>query len=538
MRKAVVALILLTLVMALLPGSSAQFVTFTTNDEITLLRGDYSTGTIMLTNAGGFSFKIVSYQKFWVEDDNGNVVPGFNLTLTPTIFSDWTSRKTYSVSYNISCASNVSGGTYTLYLRFLAFTSDNSMYIVHATVPLHVIEKALDFGVADAYVKERPGSPYVLNGETIVVFSHVNNIGHSRVPVHATVSLSLGGKVYFLENRTLNMAPGDNLVRFEVPVGYELPEGTYRLEYVLKYDDGTYRYSREIPVKFGVKLVGASLQSDMVKLGEENRAYLTLLSERNVNLNLTVETYRNGTLVARAVEPTVIGGGTNVIEVSLPTNVSGELTSLIELTFDGRIIGESNVSYKVLAPPTIKDVTYEKVSDNEVVFKILIENPNSEPFEGQLSYRIVANGSVLYKDSLGSTIKPGINDISLKFQLPVGRAVGYEFTLSAMGETSVSKGELYLEPPAPPTTTTTTTTTTASNTTTTASAGTSAGLWVGILVVAFLLLVAGAFYYNTREGGKSRKRVRPRPKRRSPLGRFKRPKEPEFRENRELPKKK
>ena len=536
MRRAVVTLILLTLVTALLPGSSAQFVTFTTHDEISLLRGDYSTGTIMLTNAGGFSFKIVSYQKFWVEDENGNVIPGFNLILTPTIFSDWSSQKTYSVSYNISCASNVSGGTYTLYLRFLAFTSDNSMYIVHATVPLHVIEKALDFGVADAYVKERPGSSYVLNGETIVVFSHVNNIGHSSVTLQAAVSFSMGKKVYFLENRTLKMVPGDNLIRFEVPVGYELPEGTYRLEYVLKYDGGTYRYSREIPVKFGVNLVGASLQSETVKLGEENRAYLTLLSERNVNLNLTVETYRNGTLVARTVEPTVIKGGTNVLEVNLPTNVSGELTSLIELTFDGRIIGERNVSYKVLAPPFIKNVTYERVTTDEVVFRIVIDNPNYEPLEGQLSYRIVTNGSVLYKDSLRSTIRPGVNEVSLRFKLPMKQIVGYEFTLSAMGETSVSRGELYLEPPAPPTTTTPTTTTTASNTTTTTPAGTSAGLWLGILVVVFLLLVAGAFYY-TREGGKSRKRTRPKPKRRSPLGRFKRPKEPKFRENKELPKK-
>lgn len=537
MRKTAVAFVLLMLVMALLPLSSAQFVSFTTNDEITLLRGDYSSGTIMLTNAGGFSFKVVSYQKFWVEDADGNKIPGFNLTIKPTIFTDWTSQKTYSVSYNISCVSNVSGGTYTLYLRFLAYTADNSMYIVHATVPLHIIESALNFGVADAYVKERPGSSYALNGETVVVFSHVDNIGHSDVTVEASVSLSSNGKVYFFENRTLTMKPGDNLIRFEVPVGYDLPEGTYRLEYRIGYDGGSYRYSREIPVRFGVKLVGLSLQSDVVKLGEKNRAYLTLLSERTVGLNLTVETYRNGSLVSNTTTPVTVKGGTDVIEAELPTNVSGNLTSIIELTFDGRVIGSGKVSYKVQAPPVIRNVTYERVSDEEVLFKITMENPNYEEVQGEFGYRIVADGNILYKDSLQSVLKPGTNEVSLKFELPVGKVVEYEFTLSAMGETSTSKGELYLQPPAPPTTTTTTTTTTASNTTTTTPSGASGGLWIGLVIVAFLLLVAGAFYY-TREGGKSKKRTRPKPKRRSPLGRFRRPKEPKFKENKELPKKK
>ncbi|NJE76816.1 hypothetical protein [Thermococcus sp. ES12] len=535
MRKTVMAFILLMLAMTLLPPTSAQFVSFTTNDEITLLRGDYSSGTIMLTNAGGFSFKVVSYQKFWVEDADGNKIPGFNLTIKPTIFADWTSQKTYSVSYNISCASNVSGGTYTLYLRFLAYTADNSMYIVHAAVPLHIIESALNFGVADAYVKERPGSTYALNGETIVVFSHVDNIGHSDVTVRASVSLSADGRVYFSENRTLTMKPGDNLIRFEVPVGYDLPEGTYRLEYRIEYEDGSYRYSREIPVRFGVKLVAISLQSDVVKLGEENRAYLTLLSERNVDLNLTVETYRNGSLVSNTTTPVTVRGGTDVIEANLPTNVAGNLTSVIELTFDGRLIGSGKVSYKVQAPPLIRNVTYERVSSEEVLFKIAIENPNYEEVQGEFGYRIVANGNVLYKDSLQSVLHPGINEVSLKFQLPVGKVVEYEFTLSAMGETSTSKGELYLQPPAPPTTTTTTTTTTVSNTTTTSS-GTSGGLWMGLVIIVFLLLVAGAFYY-TRKGERSKRRTRPKPKRRSPLGRFRRPKRPEFKENKELPKK-
>ncbi|NJE62199.1 hypothetical protein [Thermococcus sp. 21S7] len=535
MRRTVVTFILLMLVIALLPSSSAQFVSFTTNDEITLLRGDYSSGTLMLMNAGNFDLKVASYRGFRVRDSNGNEVPGFNLTVSSTVLSDWKSHKVLSLSYNISCSLNVTPGNYTLYLFFLAVTSDNSMYLAHAEVPLHVIVKALEFEDADTYVRERPGSSYVLNGETIVVFSHVHNVGHSNITVEATTSFFKGSRIYFFENKTLTMKPGDNLIRFEIPVGYDLPEGTYRLEYRVEYGDGGYRYSREIPVRFGVKLVGFSLQSDEVRLGEKNRAYLTLLSERNVGLNLTVETYRNERIISNITTPVAVNGGTDVIEAELPTNAPGNLTAVIKLTFDGRLIGIGNVSYRVNAPPVIRNVTYERVSDTEVLFKIVIENPNCGEVQGEFGYRIAADGNVLYKDSLQSRLTPGANEVSLKFELPAGKVVEYEFTLSAMGETSTSKGELYLQPPAPPTTTATTTTTTALNMTTTSS-GTSRGLWAGLVIVVFLLLAAGAFYY-TREGGGPRKRTRPRPKRRSPLGRFKRPKEPEFKENRELPKK-
>ncbi|ACJ17265.1 hypothetical membrane protein, conserved [Thermococcus onnurineus NA1] len=535
MRKAMVTLIALLLVISTLPGSSAQFVSFTTNDTISVLRGDYSTGTIQLTNVGGFSFKVVSYQSFWVEDSEGNIVQGFNLTVSPRIFSDWSPQKTYSLSYNISCNGSVEGGTYTLYLKFWAFTAGGSMYIVHAKVPLNVISEPLRFEVAEAYVKERPGSPYILNGENLVVFSHVINIGHSAVTINASVSFTGNGIVYFFENRTLEMAPGDNLVKFEIPVGYEVPEGIYRLEYSIQYDGDSYRYSREFQVKFGVRLVGLSLQADEVKLGEENRAYLTVLSERAIGVNLTVETYRDETPILKVTTPVTIQGGTDVLDVPLLTNVSGSITAFIKLTFNGRLIGEGNVSYTVLAPAVIRNVTYERLSDEEVLFKVTVLNPGEDGVDVILTYRITSGGKVLYKDSLQETLKAGVNEIALKFKLPLGEVVEYEFTLVSMDETSTSKGELYLQPPAPPTTTTATTTS-PSNTTTTSGGNGSSIWWIVLVIMVFLLFIAGAFYYM-RAGEKSKKRVRPKPKRRSPLGRFRRPKEPRFPENRELPKK-
>ncbi|ASJ10253.1 hypothetical protein A3L12_02565 [Thermococcus sp. P6] len=541
MRKFAVTLMLLLLV-AILPGSSAEFLTFTTKEKISVLSGDYSDGRVPLTNAGGFSFKVVSYQTFWVEDETGTAVPGFNLTVRPTVFTDWSSGKTYLLSYNLSCESNVSEGNYTLYLRFLAYTTTGSLYLVYAAVPLHVIGKALDFGVADAYVMERPGSSYALNGETVVVFSHVTNVGHSTVSLEATVSLSADGKVYFLERKTLNMSPGDNLIRFKVPVSYDLPEGTYRLDYVLKYGDETYRYSKELPVKFGVKLVGVSLQADRVKLGEENKVYLTLLSERDIGLNLTVETYSyNGSpvLVGKTTKTIALRSGTNVLEVSLPTNTSGSLKSLMELTFDGRTVGKANVSYTVFAPPVIKNVTSERVSGNGTLFRVVINNPDQKT-EGRLSYRISVDGNILYKGYLKVTLKPGRNEVSVMFELPVNRTVEYEFELSALGEVSVFRGELYLKPPIPTTSSTTASppettpsSTTPSSTIVTPSES-SSGYWPALIVI-LVLLVAVALYY-AKGNEEPKKRTRPKPKRRSPLGRFKRPKKPKFLEKKELPK--
>ncbi|ASJ08298.1 hypothetical protein A3L11_03255 [Thermococcus siculi] len=543
MRKAVMISILLLLLVSVLPRALAQFGQLETSDEITVLRGDYSSGTVWLVNGGGFTYKVVSYQRFWVEDSEGNKISGFEFNISPHVFTDWSPKGRYSFSYNVSCPSNVSGGTYTLYMRFLAFTPDGSMYILFARIPLHVISEPLEFGAAEAYVQDRPGSSYALNGETIVVFSHVVNVGHRNVLAVGSVSLVMNGKTYFSEEKNLTLVPGDNLVKFEIPVGYDFPEGVYRVDYRIGYPGGVYTYSKEFPVRFGVKLVGLSLKSDEVAINGDNVAYMTLLSERVIDLNLTVEAYRDGELVSRTVRQVRVLGGTTVLEAPLPTNVSGEITALLRLSFDGRIVGEGNVTYRVSAPPVLENVSYERTADNEVTFRLTLSNPAGNEVQGLLAYRISTDGGVLYKDSIEQSIPPGTSEVTVQFEVPVGKTVYYEFSLMAAGETSSISGEFYLQPPAPPTTTTSPTPTTSSpssttpvNTTTTPGGG-SRGTWIGLVVIVFLLLAAGAWYYTSR-GQQKRKRVRPKPKRRSPLGRFKRPKKPEFKENKELPKKK
>jgi uncharacterized membrane protein YgcG len=544
MQKAVVLLVII-LVISALPPISGQFLKLQTTGEITVLRGDYSSKAIQLTNAGGITYKVVSYQRFWVEDSEGNTVGGFNLTMSPTVFSDWSAKTTRTAVLNVTCASNVSGGDYTLHLRFLAFTSSGSMYILTAEIPLHVIASPLEFGVAEAYVKERPSSGYALNGETIVVFSHVKNVGHRNVTATGEVRLVSGDRVYFSTNRTLLLVPGDNLVKFEIPIGYSIPEGSYRVEYRILGPGGEeYSYSKSFQVRFGVALVGISLQSDSVDLNGVNKAYLTLLSERVAELNLTVEAYREGTLVAMKTEQVKVVGGTDVVEVGLPTNVSGEILAVMKLTFDGWLVGSGNVTYTVIAPPVLKNVSYEWTPEGKVTFTLTVFNPSEGETAGILTYRISTDDGVLYKDSVQQSIPPGLSEVKLKFEVPVGRKVYYEFSLDSAGKTSILKGEFLINPPVSSTTTTTSTTSPTSTTssvrtsnTTSSGGGGAGGRWIMLLLIV-VVLAAGVFYYVSLQESGKKKRSRPKPKRHSPLGRFRRPKKPEFKENKELPKKK
>ncbi len=543
MRRAVRILLVLILVISVIPFVSGQYLTFTTPNSIEVLRGDYSVGTLSLTNAGGLSFKIVSYQDFWVEDSSGNTVPGFILVVNPRIFTAWASHKTYTITYNLSAPSGIPSGMYVLHMKFWAFTNDNTMYVVNARVPVNVIAGALKFGVAQSYIKERPGSPYVLNGETLVVFSHVVNRGHRNITISASVAFGTAGTRYFKDIRNLVMVPGDNLVRFSIPVGYEVPPGVYTLNYTLSYPDGSYTYSKSFEVKFGVSLVAVSLKSSRVKLNQGNTAYLTLLSERDITLNLTVLTYKESKLILRSSHTVAVHEGTEVISVSLPTQVPGNITSEILLSYAGRHVGSKNVSYSVLAPLILSNMSYVAKTSGEVVFTLHILNSNDVPINGTVVYRVYSGGNIISKDSVSANFAPGMTSTRVILKLPVGKEVSYEFSLLSLGETNTKKGSLYIQPPVstttPSTTSPPTTSSRVSNSTATSPGGGRGNSTVLLVILAVLILVGigVAFYYSSRGGGANR-RKRPKPKRRSPLGRFKPPRIPQFRENKELPKKK
>jgi len=526
--------------LSLLPLASAEFGTLSTSASITVVRGDYSSGTLVLTNNAGVSYSVVSFQRYWVESENGSTVGGFNFTMFPTVFSHWSSGSSNTVSYNLSCSPDVPPGNYTLHLRFIATTSTTGqVLILNAVVPVRVLSSPLKFLGAQTYVPGRGEYSYVFIGESVIVYSHVLNIGHRTVSVKASVKLLHTGTTYYTKENIVTIPPGDTLIKFAVPVGINYPTGSYLLVYTLSYGNQSYVFEKEFTVLTGVKLVGVSLQSDRVLLGSSDEAYLTILSERNVTVKLLTEVFKGKEKITSEYREVKLSPGTEVMGIRLPTNVSGNLTASFKLFIGTRLVGSKSLGYSVVSPPRI--VSLEKsVSNDTVVFRVAVSNPWSET-QGVLSYTIESGGKVLYQDSLLKVLPHGNVTFNFSFTVPLGQNVSYVFTLKALGHSSSVKGRLYIAPPATPSRTTTTTTTqapssTSSSSTTETPSGGSAALWVGIGIGVIIAVVVGVWYYYNSLS--SRKRRRKRPKRRSPLGRFKRPKPPKFRERDSLPKKK
>jgi hypothetical protein len=540
MKRLLSLVLLVTFALAIIPPVSAQFGTLTPSSGITVVRGDYSTGTLYLSNGGGVSYSVVSYQRFWVEDSSGKTVGGFNFTMSPRAFSNWRSGDKKSVWYNISCSGNVTPGNYTLHLRFIATTLTGEVVILYSTIPLEVIGSPLKFQSAETYVPGRGKYSFAFIGEKVVVYSHIVNIGHKTIPVDARVALYFGTKAVYSSEKSVNVPPGDTLVKFEVPIGLDYKEGSYRLVYTLKYFGGTYTFTKDFNVLVGIRLVSVSVQSDSVKLNEPNRAYVTILSERNATVRLVADFRAHNETVGRFSKSLNLSPGTAVVEVPLPTNVSGNVSTTLRLLLGDRLIGSKEFSYSVVAPPRIVSVV-PNVSDGELSLKVLVSNPG-QAVQGTLTYVVWLNGEVVYNDTVVQTFASGNNSVHLMLKLPGTGEVKYLVAVSGGGATSSVNGTIKVAPPVTTTSTTTSQTTTTSwqsNVTSTTSTTSSGGhAWWPVLVLLLIVLVAVGAYYLYGGSSSKKKRRRKKPKRRSPLGRFKRPKPPKFHERDSLPKKK
>ncbi len=534
-------LLALIVVISLIPplSSGMVIISFKTEDVIKVLPGDYYYGYITVQNPSTFDFKLVSFRSYRITDSEGNDVNFFNFTLRSRNYGGWKSGESRNVYYNISCGEDVKPGVYTLYLRFLGTTVNGELQIINLQTRIYVVKSPVEFNYARAYVKERPSSPYVLKGETIIVLAQLKNIGHRSVSVREKITVLRGGKVYFQMEGERALKAGDNVLTTEVPVGVKWPDGSYLLRYTVSYDNETHTYVREFPVRLGVKIVGVSIKMSEVENGSDNVVYATITSERNGNVEFNVKSTVGGQVVGAYEKVAVIYPGTKVIQLPVPTNVTGEVTVNISARFLGVSLGSFVLHYTVTAPPKFLNVSYERASEHEVEFKLVIFNPNPWNVNGTILYRISSEGEILYKDSLRASFKPGENVVRLKVKLPLEQNIDYEFVMSAMGESEKSSGSLYLPKPTPTTTSTSTSTSTTFpvNTTSTQQGGNSSlRSFIIILIAAFLILIGA--YFLTREEPKKKRRERPKPKRRSPLGRFKRPKPPRFSERKDLPKKK
>jgi len=542
MKRVGIALITLMCMSLLFPLSSAAFLNFTTGDSIRVLAGDYSTGRLTVTNPTSFDFKIVSLRNYWVTDRYGHEVSGFNVTITPRNIGSWKSRASRDLYYNVTCPSNMTAGDYRLHLRFLGSTSKGDLDIITMEVPIYVTASPFVFQFVQAYVVGKSGSPSALNGDKIAVIAQIDNIGHKTLSVKTLLKFSLDGKVYLNKSATLSVPPGSHVFTTEFQIPYSWPEGTYLLTCTVIYRNETRIYSKYFSIHFGVNVVGTSLKSDRVEFGHSDTLYVTVVSERNAVLDFEYKAYAGGKLVGTLKKSAEVTPGTNVISIPLLTNATGTITSKVTVSSMGRRISSFEVKYLVVAPPKLVNVSFVRISGGSGKFIVGMMNPNSWAVNATLSYRITADGAVIYKNSMPVVVRPGKSEVPIEVKLPVNKTIGYEFSLQAMGGESSFHGHFYLTLPQTSTSSTQTHTTpsktswSVSATTSTSGGGGSYAKVLALLLAAIIAVGLVVFYFSRKEEPK-RKRKRPKPKRKSPLGKYKKPKEPRFKEHRSLPKK-
>jgi len=518
LRRALIALLLIVL---LLSPVAAETGLLSAQGSIVIYPGDTASGNLIITNNAPFTYSVVTYQTFWVEY-MGRRVEGFNLTLYPRMQLNWASGQSRYFTYLITASENVEPGNYTLVLRFQALQS-GGLYLITVSVPLRVLPTGVYFGEAYYYVPGRGEVPNVFLGERVVVYSWVTNRGRTNETVNVFAALLRGNETYSSHRENVTVPPGERAIIVTLDVGWNYPEGNYTLLYRLTSRNGEYTFTRNLTVTLGVRLVGASVERSYSVVGDGLRAYVTVLSERNIEGLL---------LYGEDLEKTLevfLHEGTNVITLDLDTEEPGNYTLPVVLRVNNRSAGFDIIEYSVYNPPSIGDVEVS-LEDGSVTFTVLLLNPLPEPVKGTLAYTVEANGTALINELSVLQLGPGKDVFSLSLTVPRGVEVLYRFELRALGRTSVREGTFLV--PAPPVTPNTTQSPTQSPTNTTSGPqeDTSPPLWPVILVL--LLVVGLLFLFRPR----NKKRVKKGPRRRSPLGRFKRPRPPSFRERDSLPK--
>ncbi|WP_048147107.1 hypothetical protein [Pyrococcus abyssi] len=515
----------------LIPIAHAQVSTFPVNGEIICLVNSTTSGEFGLINELPVDFTYVSVREIKVLDKNRNEVSGISVKLLDLIIRDWKAKDSKSIRYLAMASSNVTPGDYTLYIFMWGFTKDK-MYLIRAYVPIKVSDKPLIFKDAVSFVKERPFSDVALAGDTIVVYSHVINIASTPINVTAEALLKdpLGNVIVKLK-RTLSLLPGDNIIRFELQIPLNASDGRYELNYIINYERGSYEYSKDYLVEFGVRLESFSLERTNVLEGEDNFAYIGITSDRSVDVNLTVEVYNDvlGLVYSNRSE-VLIRDGPNMLKIDLPTTYPGKNTVNVRILFNGRLLGEKGGWYLVIGYPKL-NVTLENKN-----LVITVENPNNFNIMTELGYRVEWSNGRIMKDVFSLNLDPGVRRLIIR--LNGTGEFKYKVTLEAFGRLKTINGSGVVRAEPEPETeivsknmTSTTSkpsgTSTMSPTQSTTSKTSPAirgnkgntTLILAVVLGSLIIFILGLSYYYYTTNQKRRRRKRPKPRRRSPLGR-------------------
>lgn len=536
-RISSVTLIVLVL-LAILPPTAAS-----SDQVIQVIAGDYSDGSVVVLNPHRVNYKLASVREVWVESPDGRRVEGFNVTISPRVVQDWGLGEGMTFRYNVSCAPTVAPGGYSLKIRFLGVLPTGELSIFIVSVPLTVLESPLHFGDVNVYTLT--GSwPRVFIGGELVVYSSVYNMGHVAVNGTAFLTISRGGKTYVSLSKAIVFEPAsDSTVLFNVKLPYSLGQGDYTLKYVIKTPRGTFSKTLTFSLEWGVSLLGVSLEKDRVYVGDSAVAYVSVMSQRNIPANLTVRFINDkGEHVDTLLKQLSLGEGSFVFEVPLFTEAPGRYNISISIGVGENVIGTASATYEVVEAPRISSVV-PVYSEENLEFRVMISNPGAAA-SGVISYLLRFENGTVYKGSKVIDVPSGNSTVVFVFPSGAGD-VEYTFNLSVGGRVSSASGTF--EQPSPPTpgpAPTNTSTTPVENTTSSytpsnsTGAPTSGGLWwlFAVLLIT-ALVVSGAYCIHRNQAGRKRRGKRG-PKRRSPLGRFRRPRPPTFWERDSLPKKK
>lgn len=538
--KAIVLLVLFAISVTPL-SLAAQTYSFKTEKVIVVLPGESFNDSMVVVNTLPVNLTLVVYLGYSVE----GAPSGFNFTPLYSVFKDWKSGESQSIAFNFTVGSEVPEGDYALVVKFRGIDDGGALYTISLRVPVEVRKNPLILSEIDHHVLERPqfGDPF--RGENLIVHADVLNIG--RYPTGARVNITVfdpKGSVAYRDSIFRMVLPGEEDFEFKIPVGWDWNLGEYHVNVTLTSPYGEEGKTFKFSVDNGVRILNVSKSTEMVFKGDEMGAYLTLLSERKLESNITVEVFKGSKLLKTSVFPLNLSPGTEVFTIQLPTDISGELFGRLSLTRGGFVLESVNLSYSVLDYPKIFDVASAINSTGPLHMEISVLNPNDVEVNCSLYYELHSSGALLYSDAVELRLKPGYNNLTLDFIVPRNSTITYILKLIGDGRVFYSESSSMFIPPAPTRTESIGNTTVPTNSTGAGGGKGNSLFWIAGAVV-IIILGALVFYVlgSREEGGyvspweRARKpRTRPKPKRRSPLGRFKRPKLPKFIENRELPK--
>ncbi|WP_058947243.1 hypothetical protein [Thermococcus sp. 2319x1] len=550
MKKVILTIIALLIISSLV---SSQYLFFSTLEgNIIVVSGDYREGTLTIVNNGDREFQVVSYSRYYTVDENNREVSGIKLEIYKStgeivspgvLYTYWKPGETRTLRYKVYVNESVKSGKYNLFVVLWGFSNSGEISIITVPISLEVTDSPLIFKETTVQIKER-GAPvlHVLNGETLEIRSTVYNLKNSPVFVKGSVYLEKDGNQYLKKDMEVSLTPGENLVQVNIPISYEFPSGHYKLTYTLTYPKGTYLFSKDFHISFGVDLVEISLEKTQTMEDEPNTVYFTILSERSILVNLSIEVYgANNEHIYNQTKEITLNKGSNIAKIPLPPLSPGNKKIIGRVSF-GRIeLDQGSSSYDILAYPKIDKVSYKMISPapdkGQVKFLVEISNKNPDEIRGILSYSFFGTNGTIVKGSKDLVLLPWDNEIEFTVEVPLGE-IGYEISLESMGKEQKVNGKLKLELPSSTTTSSTQSSSslTSSSTSSIPPKETSTKYYVIAIALPILLFLL-LFGYYSKSRKPRRKRERSKPKRKSPLGKFKKPKKPEIKEYRELPKK-